>query len=135
MGERNPAAEAYLAEVATLLGGSWRARRRLLSELRQHIDDAAAVRPGPQTHERGAVLDRLGSPEALARAWDVRCSQWRVRQRRAIAVCVAGAAAASMLAVVQHAEGSRAPSPTHCGTAHDGSMRHCGPRLHPPPRQ
>jgi hypothetical protein len=122
MAEPTPIIEVYLEELATCLTGSRGARMRLLAEVRQHVEEALVAEYAVLGHHEEAerrVLRRLGSAQALARAWDVRCSRLRARQRRRVAVCAAALAGASILAVAQHAEGSRNPArpPSTCAVS------------------
>jgi hypothetical protein len=102
-----PAGERYLGEVRALLTGPRDERRRLLDELRGHLADAVAA--GIPEEEAVAAL---GAPAAVAAAWCSRCDRQSARVRRRVGACVVALAAASVLAVAQHAEGSgRAPAP------------------------
>lgn len=101
------AGERYLGEVEALLAGPRDERRRLLDELRAHLADAAAA----GVPEEDAVA-ALGDPGSVAAAWHTRCARQAARVRRRVGACVLGLAAASVLAVTQHAEGGR-PRPAH----------------------
>jgi hypothetical protein len=100
--------DAYLRSVSTSLTGSRRGRKRLLTEIGDHLEDAIVAGLGMGIHpdevERRAI-ERLGPPAIVARAWSLRCSRLRKRQRRVVGLLSAVAAAASLLAVAQHAEG------------------------------
>jgi hypothetical protein len=101
------AGERYLGEVDALLTGPRGERRRLLDELRGHVADAVAA--GVPEDEAVAAL---GAPGSVAAAWRARCDRQAARLRRRVGVCVLGLAAASVLAVAQHAAGGR-PLPAH----------------------
>lgn len=100
------AGERYLGEVEALLTGPRDERRRLLDELRGHLADAAAA----GVPESEAVAS-LGPAVSVAAAWRARCARQAARVRRRVGACVLGLAAASVLAVAQHAEGGR-PRPS-----------------------
>jgi hypothetical protein len=103
----NAAGERYLGEVDALLTGPRDARRRLLDELRGHVADAVAA--GVPEDEAVAAH---GAPGSVAAAWHARCDRQAARLRRRVGACVLGLAAASVLAVAQHAAGGR-PLPAH----------------------
>jgi len=106
------AGERYLGEVEALLTGPRDERRRLLDELRSHLVDAAAA--GVPDDEAVAAL---GDPGSVAAAWRTRCARQAARVRRRVGACVLGLAAASLLAVTQHAEGGR-PRPVRAPPVH-----------------
>jgi hypothetical protein len=117
MAESPRPADLYLREVATRLVGPRRTRKRLLAEIAGHLDDAieANLSTGMQAieAERHAV-EQFGLASAFAEAWEVRCERLRARQRRHIAMLVGTVAVASVLGVVQHADGRRDPAvPSH----------------------
>ena len=90
MAESTGTANTYLRDVATRLAGSRRTRRRLIIEIRDHLDDATAANCDAGIEaaeaERRAV-ELLGPPAALAQAWDARCSRLRHRRRGRVLSC------------------------------------------------
>jgi hypothetical protein len=120
MAEPQPGAELYLHALAGRLAGSRRTRARLLTELRDHLDDAVAANlaagmPAEEAEQRAVEL--LGPPGPLARAWEARCARLRARRRRRSALLIATAATAALLAAAQHADGRREPGPPARGCA------------------
>jgi hypothetical protein len=113
MAEPDDSAASYLEELAELLVGSRRARRRLCAEIRAHIEDAIE-----DAGEVLAVLERIGPPQEAARAWAARCDRQRSRRQRRLALVVACTAAASFLAVAQLAQGGRAVPGVSCPVSH-----------------
>jgi hypothetical protein len=116
-----PTADRYLRELAARVAGSRRARRRLLTEIRDHLDDAATAHRSagmqPLQAEQRA-LELLGRPAELAEAWDARRTLLRKRRRGRAAILIATTATASLLAAAQHADGRRDPAPpTRCSVA------------------
>jgi hypothetical protein len=121
MGNPPPAADLYLRELSTRLPGPRRARKRLLAEIRDHLDDAIAAGisadMAPADAERAAV-ENLGPAIALTHAWEAHCSPLRAKRRGRTAMLVGALAIASALGVAQHADGRRDPTPTHaCPTS------------------
>jgi hypothetical protein len=97
-------ADEYLARVERELCGSRAARRRLLAELRGHIDDA--FRAGDAD-----AVERLGAPSALVIAWRAHVTAVRARTRRRAAFLALTVTTAGALGLVQHASGHRTPPP------------------------
>lgn len=93
--------ERFLAELASLLDGSRRDRRRLCEELAAHLADA---RSGGLDEAR--ALEQLGTAQSLAADWNARCARRSTQRRVRVGSVVAVAAAASLLAVVQYAQGA-----------------------------
>ncbi|MCM8747815.1 hypothetical protein NET02_01490 [Thermomicrobiaceae bacterium CFH 74404] len=63
-----PLVERYLREVADALSDLLPAQRReILDDLRTHIHDALAAVPDPDEATVRSILDRLGTPDELAR--------------------------------------------------------------------
>lgn len=107
--------ERFVAEVSSLLEGSARDRARLCEELAAHLEDARA-----RGLDEAQALAQLGTPESIAAAWNARCARRRTQQRLRAASVAGVAAAASLLAVVQYAQGApahKAP-PSTTTTAH-----------------
>jgi hypothetical protein len=112
MGEPVPTADRYLRELTARVAGSRRARERLLTEIRDHLDDAAAAHRNAGMQPRQAeqrALELLGEPVELAEAWDARCALLRRRRRGRAAILIATTAAAALLGAAQHADGHRDP--------------------------
>lgn len=109
--------DSYLEEVASLLVGPRRARRRLCAELRAHIDDAMR-----DATEELSTLERIGPPQEVARTWALRCERQRSRQGRRLALVVATAAIASFLALAQHAQGGQSVPRCSHQTAVSGTV-------------
>jgi len=113
MAEPQRLSDLFLRDVSTRLVGSGGTRRRLLTEIRDHLEDAIAanVEAGMQpalAEERAVEL--LGSPDALVRAWAERCRRLRTRRRGHAVMLVAAVATAAVLGVAQHADGQRNPT-------------------------
>lgn len=112
MDKPTSSADLYLRDLSTQVTGSRRTRTRLLAELRDHLDDAVAagIDAGLEaTEAEEQAIEKLGSSDALTRAWEARRSRLRRRRRGRIAMLVGAAAVASALGVAQHADGRRAP--------------------------
>jgi hypothetical protein len=134
MAESIRPADLYLRDVANRLAGSRRTRRRLLAEIAAHLDDAVEANLGagmPAAEAESHAVEQFGLASAFAEAWDVRCAHLRWRQRRHIALLVGTVTIASVLGVVQHADGRRAPTvpARHCsaltGASAASSQRPC----------
>jgi len=113
MAEPTATAERYLRELAALVPGSRRTRRRLLAEIGDHLEDA--TRANHDAGMRAALaeqraVEHLGPPAALAQAWHARCARLRRRRRGRGAMLVVTAAIGSILAAAQHADGRRDPA-------------------------
>jgi HAAS domain-containing protein len=88
--------DEWLTAVACSLRGPRRRRRRLLSELEGHLEDAAAEEraAGHDAVEADAIaLERLGAPAAVAADWnaDVHARRSAARLRVVVLAVVAGA--------------------------------------------
>jgi len=113
MDESVRTADFYLRDVSTRLRGPLQPRKRLLTEIRDHLDDAitANLNAGMQAVEaEQRAVEQLGPPAALTEAWQARCSRLRTRRRGHIAMLVGAAAAAAVLGIAQHAQGRRDPT-------------------------
>jgi hypothetical protein len=116
--------ELYVRELSAGLSGPWRDRRRLLAELRQHVDEAVAAEVAagsPAGAAEHLALERLGPQDALVEAWSARCSRVRARRRGRAALLAAAVATAGLLGVAQHADGrggTQAPVAHPCPAAH-----------------
>jgi len=113
--------EEYLCELASGLPGPRSARRRLLAELRDHLDDlvAAELAAGAGRAEAGErAVERLGGAAAVTAAWAAQYARPHARQRARMLALVLAVALASVLAVAQHAQGGRdrKQQPTVCAT-------------------
>jgi hypothetical protein len=118
----------YLLAVAADLCGPHAARKRLLVELRDHIDDAIAeeVSAGrTQGDAEQTTLARFGSPIEIAGAWRANLRSRRRETRKRAALLTLAAATACALAVAQHASGLRQPISTCAKTTATGrAMAH-----------
>jgi uncharacterized membrane protein len=94
--------QEYLDEVERQLCGGRSARRRLLAELRDHIDDA---------FDAGVddAVARLGTPADVVGTWRAHVTASRARTRRRAALLALTVATTGALGVVQHASGHRPP--------------------------
>ncbi len=120
MADLMPRAESYLQELAAVVGGSGRPRRRLLGEIGDHLDDAIRANCSAGMHvalaEQRAV-EELGPPDLIGHAWEARCARLRRRRRGRGATLVLAATVASILAAAQHADGRRDPAALHAKPA------------------
>lgn len=110
MSEHSVTGQQYLDDLSALLVGSRRERRRLITELGNHVEDTA----GGVESDVLQTLKRLNSSADVARVWQARCARRLFRQRQHAAVVVGLCATASLLSVAQHAQGgtrSRDTSP------------------------
>lgn len=99
------AVEQFLTQLQGQLRVRGAARRRVLRECRDHLEDAAA-QVGPQEAVR-----RFGAPDALAAAFDIEVAAGRT-QRSTAAACVGVlAVAASTLALVNGASAGASAVP------------------------
>jgi len=124
--------DVYLRDVAGRLAGSRRTRTRLLAEIRDHLDDAAAANRSAGMHPLQAeqrAVELLGNPASLAEGWEARCSRLRRRRRGRAAMLIATSAIASILAAAQHADGHRDPAATaaRCRVARSSTAADCRP--------
>jgi hypothetical protein len=118
--------DEYLADLELRLQGdraqSGRERRRLVEELAAHLDDvlAAGLAVGLSREEASrAAVDRTGDLSPIVDAAHDRALSRRVGDRRRVAFVTAAAAAATVLGVVQHANGQRPrPVQQHCVAVH-----------------
>jgi hypothetical protein len=106
--------ELLLADLHRALRGPRRARRRLLSEIDEHLTDAigAELDHGCEpTAAESRILDRFGNPAAVAAAWNAHQDARRGAMRRKAVVIAIAAAAAGALGVTQYASGKSSPPP------------------------
>jgi uncharacterized membrane protein len=100
----------YLRRVEAGLAGGRSARERLLTELRDHIEDALAdpARAGGEAEQE--VVARLGDPREVTVPWraDVLARRGQVRRRAALLTLTL--ATTLTLGIAQHASGHRPPS-------------------------
>lgn len=104
--------EHLLAELARTLRGPRGARRRLLSEIDEHLTDAIggelAQGFDPVTAET-RILDRFGNPASVAAAWNAHQDARRGAMRRKVVVLAIAVAVAGALGVTQYASGKSSP--------------------------
>jgi uncharacterized membrane protein len=112
--------DEYLAQVEPGLCGGRSARRRLLAELRAHIEDALAE--GCTSEE---AIARVGAVDDVVAAWRAHAVPVRAQNRLRGAVLALAVATTAALGIAQHASGHRAPPPAPCAVAHDSAPRHC----------
>jgi hypothetical protein len=117
--------DQYFVALGAELGGPRGARERLISELRDHVEDAIAdeVATGRSLREaEDATLNRLGSPTAIAEPWRTYVQNRRRETRKRAGLVTLAAATACALAVAQHASGLREPNkPCTTGAAEHSS--------------
>src|SRR5438105_4901555 len=86
----------WLAGVSDSLHGSKRAKRRLMIELRGHLEDlvAAEVAAGASPDEaESAAIDRLGPGSGVVEQWNAHAARrCRIGRARALAIGIAVAA-------------------------------------------
>ncbi|NUR77089.1 MAG: hypothetical protein HOQ28_12495 [Thermoleophilia bacterium] len=109
----------YLRAVAGDLGGSRGARTRLLTELRDHIEDSLEA----EGRRAGEVMARLGAPGDVVASWQAHTAAVRAQNRRRAAVLALAVATTVALGIVQHASGHRTPHQV-CSAA---PSSHAGP--------
>jgi hypothetical protein len=112
----------WLLEFSAALHGPRRARRRLVSELSSHVDDAVAAELAdglaPQQAE-AAALARIGSPRELALRWSTEASDRRKAGRvRTLVFALVVAAVLAPVGLAQrsgaHSHGTpQGPAPRH----------------------
>ena len=102
----------YLRELRGRLGGSWLRRRRIVSEVRAHLLEAAAAEPlavrDPAEAARSAIA-RFGSVEQTVHAFAVETERMPAPARARVLVAGASAVllcAAALSAVLVHALGA-----------------------------
>ena len=102
----------YLRELRGRLGGSWLRRRRIVSEVRAHLLEAAAAEPlavrDPAEAARSAIA-RFGSVEQTVQAFAVETEGMTAPARARVLVAGASAVllcAAALSAVLVHALGA-----------------------------
>jgi hypothetical protein len=104
--------EQLLTELARMLGGPRGARRRLLSEIDEHLTDAIggelAQGVDPVTAE-SRILDRFGNPASVAATWNAHQDARRGAMRRKAVVLTIAVAGAGALGVTQYASGKSSP--------------------------
>jgi hypothetical protein len=117
--------DQYFFALGAQLGGPRAARERLISELRDHVEDAIAdeLATGRSLREaEDATLNRLGNPTAIAEPWHAYVQSRRRETRKRAGLVTMAAATACALAVAQHASGLREPNkPCTTGAAEHSS--------------
>lgn len=104
--------EQLLADLHRALRGPRRARRRLLSEIDEHLTDAIGAELAHGCEPAAAesrVLDRFGNPIAVAAAWNAHHNARRGAIRRNAVVVAIAATAVGALGVTQYASGKSSP--------------------------
>jgi hypothetical protein len=108
----------YLREVERSLSGGRGVRRRLLTELRDHLDDSLDARSDVED-----VMARVGSPEEVTTPWREHVTAVRRQNRRRAALLALTVVTTGALGIAQHASGHRAPR-VECSAAHDRAHAH-----------
>src|SRR5579863_9633190 len=106
--------DRYLHDLERQLEGSRRARKRLLAEIRDHLEDAVVTQRAtgvPPERAEQQALEQLGAPQTVAETWNARCSHLRKKQRLRGTLIIVTVATATILAAAQHANGKRDPTP------------------------
>ena len=111
--------DEYLARVEEGLIGSRATRKRLLAELRAHVEDSLAA-----GHTDAEALARLGTADEVLAAWRAHAVAVRAQTRRRGALLALAVATTVALGIAQHASGHR-PPPAHCTHAHPSASSHC----------
>jgi hypothetical protein len=104
--------EQLLAELDRTLRGPRRARRRLLSEIDEHLTDAIGGELAQGVDPAAAeprILDRFGNPAFVAAAWNADHDARRGAMRRKAVVLAIAVAVAGALGVTQYASGKSSP--------------------------
>jgi len=112
----------YLEEVERGLDGSPAARRRLVTELRGHLEDSLAAAAGED------VMERMGEPADVIEPWRAHTSTVRAQRRRRVALLTLAAASAAALGIAQHASGHRTPQ-RPCSVSHPAHVAPACARL------
>jgi uncharacterized membrane protein len=111
--------DEYLARVEEGLLGTRAARKRLLAELRAHVEDSHAA-----GHTTAEALARLGTADEVLEAWRAHAVAVRAQTRRRGALFALAVATTAALGVAQHASGHRPPQ-AHCAHAHPSPSSRC----------
>jgi hypothetical protein len=118
--------EEYLRDVERGLCGSRAAQKRLLTELRDHIDDALEADRG----HADDVMARVGAPDDVVTPWRSHTVAVRAQNRRRAAVLALAVATTAALGIAQHAWGHRTPrnvcsasQPSDAGAGSFGCLR------------
>ncbi len=119
--------DEYLSRIETELAGSRPARERLLTELRDHIEDALSVGLTEDQSCVEATIARLGQPNEITTPWRTLIQERRAQTRRRAAVLTLTTATAITLGIAQHASGHRNPS-HGCTTISHGPTTTCAHR-------
>lgn len=104
--------ERLLAELDRALRGPRRARRRLLSEIDEHLTDAIGAELAQGVDPAAAesrILDRFGNPASVAATWNAHQDARRGAMRRKAVVLAIAVAVAGALGVTQYASGKSSP--------------------------
>lgn len=126
MAEPHELIEGYLGDLSGRITRPGRPEGRLLTELRDHLEDSAAAhieRGMTPTDAARQAIELAGPSTAIAEDWKARRNRRRRRQRNKVATLIGTAAAATALAVAQHAQGRRTPPQPPCGPAVSAAVR------------
>jgi uncharacterized membrane protein len=111
--------DEYLAQVERGLCGSRSARRRLIAELRAHLEDSLAA-----GHSEAEAIERAGAADEVVKAWRAHALSIRAQNRRRGSVLALAVATTAALGIAQHASGHR-PPPAPCAPAQHPASSHC----------
>jgi hypothetical protein len=110
---------AYLRAVEAGLCGSRAAQKRLLAELRDHVEDALEAGADPDE-----VMERVGTAADVVGPWRTHAVAVRAQNRRRAAVLALAVATTAALGIAQHASGHRTPT-VSCRVHPAASPQHC----------
>lgn len=120
--------ESYVRELSAKIARAGRLEQRLLTELRDHLEDstAAHVATGmtPEDAARRAI-ELAGPAAAIAEDWDTRRDRRRRRQRKRAGAFIGAVASATALAAAQHAQGRHTPPQHPCATTAAAAASSC----------
>jgi hypothetical protein len=126
MADSHDLIEGYLRELSGRIFRLGRGEKRLLAELRDHLEDSTAAHlTRGLTPADAAVraIDLTGPAAEIAEDWDTRRRRRRRRQRNRAGALIATVAAATALAAAQHAQGRHTPTRHPCSTAGSTATR------------
>jgi hypothetical protein len=110
----------YLRAVEQSLSGGRGGRRRLLTELRDHLDDSLEAQSDVED-----VMARVGSPEEVTTPWREHVIVVRRQNRRRAALLALTVVTAGALGIAQHASGHRAPRVECSAVVEHAHAHHC----------
>jgi len=126
MADSHDLIEGYLGELSGRIFRLGRGEKRLLAELRDHLEDSTAAhltRGMTPADAAMRAIDLTGPAAEIAEDWEVRRRKRRRRQRNRAGALIAALAAATTLAAAQHAQGRHTPARHPCSAAGSTSTR------------